>query len=92
MDRAFNEHRAGRPLADVVVTIAGPILVMEREGVFAKYDSPGGGRLFEGLIDPNEVSIHRYRTPTKFQFLGTDELDTEAYAEKKKESRRIFLR
>jgi ABC-type Fe3+ transport system substrate-binding protein len=40
MDRALNEHRAGRPLADVIVTIADPMLIMQREGVFAKYDSP----------------------------------------------------
>ena len=34
----LNEHRTGRPLADVVVTIADPMLIMQREGVFAKYD------------------------------------------------------
>src|SRR5918993_621956 len=31
MDRALNEHRAGRPLADVVVTIADPMLIATDE-------------------------------------------------------------
>lgn len=53
MDRALNEHRAGRPLADVVVTIADPMLIMQREGVFAKYDSPAALAYPKELIDPN---------------------------------------
>jgi iron(III) transport system substrate-binding protein len=53
MDRALNEHRAGRPLADVVVTIADPMLIMQREGVFAKYDSPAAVAYPKELIDPN---------------------------------------
>jgi iron(III) transport system substrate-binding protein len=53
MDRALNEHRAGRPLADVVVTIADPMLIMQREGVFAKYDSPAAAAYPKELIDPN---------------------------------------
>jgi hypothetical protein len=64
MDRALNEHRAGRPLADVVVTIADPMLIMQREGVFAKYDSPAAAAYPKELIDPNlgpELSQSTYR-------------------------------
>ena len=50
MDRALNEHRAGRPLADVVVTIADPMLIMQREGVFAKYDSPAAAATRAGHL------------------------------------------
>jgi hypothetical protein len=53
MDRALNEHRAGRPLADVIVTIADPMLIMQRAGVFAKYDSPAAADYSKELIDPN---------------------------------------
>ena len=53
MDRALNEHRAGRPLADVIVTIADPMLIMQRAGVFAKYDSPAAADYPKELIDPN---------------------------------------
>ena len=53
MDRALNEHRAGRPLADVIVTIADSMLIMQREGVFAKYDSPAAAHYHKELIDPN---------------------------------------
>ena len=37
LDRALNEHRAGKPLFDVAITIADPMFLMQREGVFAKY-------------------------------------------------------
>ena len=40
LDRALNEHRAGKPLFDVGITIADPMFLMQKEGVFAKYDSP----------------------------------------------------
>src|SRR5215207_8814071 len=40
LDRALSEHRAGKPLFDVAITIADPMFLMQREGVLAKYESP----------------------------------------------------
>jgi len=53
LDRALNEHRGGKPLFDVAITIADPIFLMQREGVFARYESPSAAGFPESLIDPN---------------------------------------
>ncbi len=53
LDRALNEHRAGKPLFDVAITIADPMFLMQREGVFAKYESPSAAGYPKSLIDPN---------------------------------------
>ena len=53
LDRALSEHRAGKPLFDVAVTIADPMFLMQREGVFAKYESPAAADYPKALIDPN---------------------------------------
>lgn len=53
LDRALNEHRAGKPLFDVAITIADPMFLMQRDGVFAKYESPSAAGFPESLIDPN---------------------------------------
>src|SRR5829696_2654269 len=53
LDRALNEHRAGKPLFDVAITIADPMFLMQSEGVFAKYDSPSAADFPKALIDPN---------------------------------------
>jgi iron(III) transport system substrate-binding protein len=53
LDRALNEHRAGKPLFDVAITIADPMFLMQKEGVFAKYDSPSAAGFPKSLIDPN---------------------------------------
>lgn len=53
LDRALNEHRAGKPLFDVAITIADPMFLMQREGVFARYESPSAAGFPESLIDPN---------------------------------------
>jgi iron(III) transport system substrate-binding protein len=53
LDRALNEHRAGKPLFDVAITIADPMFLMQREGVFAKYESPAAADYPKALIDPN---------------------------------------
>jgi iron(III) transport system substrate-binding protein len=53
LDRALNEHRAGKPLFDVAVTIADPMHLMQSEGVFAKYESPSAAGYPKSLIDPN---------------------------------------
>ena len=53
LDRALSEHRAGKPLFDVAITIADPMFLMQREGVFAKYESPAAADYPKSLIDPN---------------------------------------
>jgi len=53
LDRALNEHRAGKPLFDVAITIADPMFLMQKEGVFAKYTSPAAADYPQSLIDPN---------------------------------------
>jgi iron(III) transport system substrate-binding protein len=53
LDRALSEHRAGKPLFDVAITIADPMFLMQSEGVFAKYDSPSAADYPKSLIDPN---------------------------------------
>lgn len=53
LDRALGEHRAGKPLFDVAVTIADPMYLMQGEGVFAKYDSPSAAGFPKAMIDAN---------------------------------------
>lgn len=53
LDRALNEHRAGKPLFDVAITIADPMFLMQKEGVFAKYVSPTAAAYPKSLIDPD---------------------------------------
>jgi iron(III) transport system substrate-binding protein len=53
LDRALNEHRAGKPLFDVAITIADPMFLMQKEGVFARYTSPAAADYPKSLIDPN---------------------------------------
>jgi iron(III) transport system substrate-binding protein len=53
LDRALSEHRAGKPLFDVAITLADPMFLMQSEGVFAKYDSPSAADYPKSLIDPN---------------------------------------
>ena len=53
LDRALNEHRAGKPLFDVAITIADPMFLMQKEGVFAKYESPSAAGFPKALIDPS---------------------------------------
>jgi len=53
LDRALSEHRAGKPLFDVAITIADPMFLMQREGVFAKYESAAAADYPKALIDAN---------------------------------------
>src|SRR3989338_10432215 len=38
MDRVVSEYRAGKPLSDVVLPPGAPTQLIQKEGVFAKYD------------------------------------------------------
>ncbi len=53
MDRALSEYRAGKPLFDVLLTNADPMVVMQKEGIFAKYVSPSVSEFPKDAIDPN---------------------------------------
>ncbi len=53
LDRALSEHRAGKPLFDIAITIADPMFLMQKEGVFARYTSPAAADYPKSLIDPN---------------------------------------
>src|SRR6185503_563181 len=53
MDRALSEHRAGRPLFDIILTNDNPMQIMFKEGLFAKYDSPAAKDFTKDSIDPN---------------------------------------
>ncbi len=59
MDRSLSEYRAGRPLFDVVLTNSDPMHILERAGIFAKYDSPSAKEFPRDVIDP--VLGPRYR-------------------------------
>jgi iron(III) transport system substrate-binding protein len=53
MDRALSEYRAGKPLFDVILTNDNPMQIMQKEGIFAKYDSPSAQEFTKESIDPN---------------------------------------
>jgi iron(III) transport system substrate-binding protein len=53
MDRAQSEFRAGKPLFDAIATNDNPLQLMQKEGMFAKYDSPSAKGFPKDAIDPN---------------------------------------
>jgi iron(III) transport system substrate-binding protein len=53
MDRAMSEHRAGRPLFDIILTNDNPMQIMHKQGIFTKYDSPTARDFPKEAIDPN---------------------------------------
>src|SRR5919109_4809865 len=53
MDRALSEYRAGKPLFDIILTNDNPMQIMQKEGIFAKYDSPSAKDFTAESIDPN---------------------------------------
>ncbi len=59
MDRAVSEYRAGKPLFEVVLTIDSAMRIMQKEGIFAKYDSPTAKDFPKDAIDPNLGPTYR---------------------------------
>ncbi|HTM10868.1 MAG TPA: extracellular solute-binding protein [Verrucomicrobiae bacterium] len=53
MDRAQSEFRSGKPLFDAIATNDNPLQLMQKEGMFAKYDSPSAKAFPKDAIDPN---------------------------------------
>lgn len=52
MDRAMSEYQAGRPLFDVILTNNDPLRIMQKHGVFTKYNSPSAKGFTKEAIDP----------------------------------------
>jgi iron(III) transport system substrate-binding protein len=61
LDRALTEARAGRSASDVVVTNRGPMLLLKKENVFAKYISPEAKNFPDEVQDPDGLLSPIYR-------------------------------
>jgi iron(III) transport system substrate-binding protein len=59
MDRALSEARAGRPVADLIITNDNPLRLMQKQSFFQKYESPTWSDFPKEAIDP--VLGPRYR-------------------------------
>jgi iron(III) transport system substrate-binding protein len=59
MDRALSESRAGRPVADLIITNDNPLRLMQKQNFFQKYESPTWSDFPKDAIDP--VLGPRYR-------------------------------
>ncbi|HEX9455438.1 MAG TPA: extracellular solute-binding protein, partial [Candidatus Binatia bacterium] len=53
MDRAMSEFRAGKSLADVIITADNVMRLMQQQGFFQKYDSPTNSEFPKDVIDAN---------------------------------------
>ena len=53
MDRAISEYRAGKPGFDIILTNDNPLQLMQKQGMFNKYDSPSAKSFPKEAIDPN---------------------------------------
>ena len=53
MDRAQSEFRSGKPLFDAIATNDNPLQIMQKEGMFAKYESSSAKGFPKDAIDPN---------------------------------------
>lgn len=51
-DRALSEYKTGKVLYDVVLTNAGPMEIMLKEGIFAQYDSPTANEFEKEVLHP----------------------------------------
>lgn len=53
LDRAISEHRARKPLFDVILNNEDPMEIMFKEGILAKYDSPVAKNFSKDAIHPD---------------------------------------
>ena len=60
MNRSMSEYRAGNPLYDIVLNNSDPLLIMAKEGMIAKYDSPTASKYSKDQIDARLGPISRY--------------------------------
>jgi iron(III) transport system substrate-binding protein len=61
LDRVLTEARAGRVQSDVVVTNRGPMLLLKKEKIFAKYVSPEAKNYPDEVKDPDGELSPIYR-------------------------------
>ena len=61
MDRTQTEFLSGRPASDVVLTNRGPMQLLKKHGVFARYLSPQNANFPPGVKDPDNVLSPVYR-------------------------------
>ena len=61
LDRVLTESRAGRVQSDVVVTNRGPMLLLKKEGTFAKYVSPEAANYPDDVKDADGLLSPIYR-------------------------------
>ena len=61
LDRVLTEARAGRQLSDVVVTNRGPMLLLKKENIFARYVSPESANFPNEVKDPDGLLSPIYR-------------------------------
>ena len=52
MDRALGEHRAGKPLFDIILVTDNPMRIMSKEGILSRYDSPSAKDFPKDALDP----------------------------------------
>lgn len=60
MDRALSEHRAGKPIYDMVITNRNPMDLMKDAGIFTRYESPGWKIFTPDVMDPFFGPAYRY--------------------------------
>lgn len=53
LDRALSEHRAKKPLFDVIVTHDANMRLMLKEGIFTQYHSPSAAGFQKQVVDPD---------------------------------------
>lgn len=61
LDRVLTEARAGRTQSDVVITNRGPMLLLKKEGIFAKYVSPQSANFPDDVKDADGLLSPIYR-------------------------------
>ena len=61
LDRVMTEARAGKVQSDVVVTNRGPMLLLKKENVFARYVSPEAKNFPDDVKDPDGLLSPIYR-------------------------------
>lgn len=60
MDRALVEHRAGKALYDVVLTSDNEMEILQKEGIFQRYDSPANKAFPPNTANPELGPVYRY--------------------------------
>jgi iron(III) transport system substrate-binding protein len=60
MDRTLVEHRAGKPLYDIVLTSDNEMEILQKEGILLRYDSPAGKAFPVNSANPELGPVYRY--------------------------------